>query len=49
MLYPRFIQMILDEKHPEFVKGPNVTTRNFEVKTVGFRIYDFTFIRVLFR
>ncbi|MFS7962844.1 hypothetical protein Hanom_Chr08g00731311 [Helianthus anomalus] len=23
MLYPRFIQMILDEKHPEFVKGPN--------------------------
>ncbi|KAM0038051.1 hypothetical protein Hdeb2414_s0013g00410351 [Helianthus debilis subsp. tardiflorus] len=23
MLYPRFIQMILDEKHPELVKGPN--------------------------
>ncbi|KAJ0618633.1 hypothetical protein HanHA89_Chr02g0055671 [Helianthus annuus] len=23
MLYPRFLQMILDEKHPELVKGPN--------------------------
>ncbi|MFS7964891.1 hypothetical protein Hanom_Chr08g00755691 [Helianthus anomalus] len=23
MLYPRFIQMILDNKHPELVKGPN--------------------------
>ncbi|MFS7903620.1 hypothetical protein Hanom_Chr01g00026191 [Helianthus anomalus] len=23
MLYPRFIQMSLDEKHLEFVKGPN--------------------------
>ncbi|KAF5773901.1 hypothetical protein HanRHA438_Chr13g0604701 [Helianthus annuus] len=23
MLYPRFIQMILDQKHPEFIKGPN--------------------------
>ncbi|KAJ0668513.1 hypothetical protein HanPI659440_Chr17g0690211 [Helianthus annuus] len=31
MMYPRFLQMIFDEKHPELVKGPN----NINLKPMG--------------